>query len=72
VETEPEGLRKLRPKNTKSHLHEKLLEMARRQGIRPIDDISILQAPEPIDDDQFEQEISNQRERHRMKERPAK
>ena len=69
METEPGRLRKLSTKNTKQQLHDQLSEMARRQGIKPIDDISVLQASEPIDDDQFEQEISNQRERHRMNKR---
>ena len=72
METEPRRTRKLDTKDTKQQLHDRLLEMARRQGVMPIDNISVLQAPEPIDDDQFEQEISKQRERHRMKERSAR
>ena len=50
---------------TKKQLHDKLIEMARHHGITPIDDISVLQASEAIDDDEFEQEISKLRERHR-------
>lgn len=71
METEARRTQKLGIKDTKRQLHDRLLEIARRQGVMPIDDISVLQSPEPIDDDQFEQEIAKQRERHRMKDRSA-